>query len=252
MGDELVTFALKNTLNEIRGAYPAVTSAFIFKNAKTLVTDENTDATTARNAANALKAIVKRANALGNVETVALHAANSTVNVAHIENAYLTTVTTEDADQQQINTLARVLIPIVLRLVAKIHPASIATDFYTLEETEPAELPMEETPTAPLEPTLPQPPVTQLIVDNLNGLLAPQDTVRIDHAIIAQWQKLYPNKKIEKAEVAALNGRNTNCKIKPIKDSKQEEQGKIQMPEKTQQILQTKKGELVLIKPIIN
>ena len=41
------------------------------------------------------------------------------------------------------------------------------------------------------------------------------------------------------------------CKFKPLKDQKLEGKGIIQMPEKAQLTLQTKKGALVMVKPVI-
>ena len=101
------------------------------------------------------------------------------------------------------------------------------------------------------EPYLPEPPVTQFIVENLGGLLVPSDTVRIDNAVIAQWKELYGDKKIEEADLETLNGKTGRFKFKSIKDSKHEGKGIIQMPEKIQLTLETAKGELVMVKPVI-
>jgi hypothetical protein len=253
MSDETGTFALKNTLNEIKNAYPTITNAFIFKNAKTLATDENTDKTTIHSAVDAFNAIIKRANAVDGIETLTIHSTNGKANITHINNLYLATITSEETDEKHVNTLTQVLVPIVLKLVVKIHPASLSEDIFALEEPEPAELSMEENTTTEPEPDalLPKPPVNQFIIDNLNGILAPQDTVRIDKAIIAQWKKLYPNKKIEKVDAETLNGKTTRCKFKPIKDSKNEGKGTIQIPEKIQLTLHTTKGELVMVKPVV-
>lgn len=101
------------------------------------------------------------------------------------------------------------------------------------------------------EPLLPEPPVNQLIVENLGGLLVPSDTVRIDSAILSQWESLYQDIKIEEVEIETFGGKTVRCKVKPIKDSKYEGKGIIQIPEKLQITLEIKKGELVKAKPII-
>jgi hypothetical protein len=62
---------------------------------------------------------------------------------------------------------------------------------------------------------------------------------------------LYGDKKIEEVDVETLNGKTTRCKFKPIKDSKHEGKGVIQMPEKIQLTLQTTKGGLVMVKPVV-
>lgn len=259
MSDEIYTFALKNTLNEIRNACPTVTQAFIFtENAEIISADENTDDATLHSAANAIKAIIQRADAVGGIDAVTFNNTNGKTHITHIGNFYLTTITSKETDENYINSLTQVLVPVVLKLVAKIHNASTDYGTFITEKPEAAETseqePMvEETNAADLEPEpfLPKPPVNQLIIDNLNGLLAPSDTVRIDNTTITQWKKLYPNKKIGQVEAEALNGKTTRCKFKPIKDSKHEGKGAIQMPEKIQLALQTKKGELVMIKPVI-
>jgi hypothetical protein len=171
----------------------------------------------------------------------------------------------------------------VLKLIEKIHPASI--DSATLATLEPElagdsdvdkiiggtedlekELPAEETDMTepepePIEeesdsevnpePLLPEPPVNQFIVENLGGLVIPSDTVRIGTAVIEQWKNLYSDKKIEEVDVETLNGKTTRCKFKPIKDSKYEGKGIIQMPQKIQHTLKTTKGELVMVKPVV-
>jgi hypothetical protein len=253
MSDETITFALKNTLNEIKNAYPTITNAFFFKNAKTVVADENTDEATVHSAVDAFNAIIECANAVGGIDSVTFHGANGKANLTRISNSYLTTITSKETDEKDINTLTKALVPIVLKLVAKIHPASLAENFYTLEDTEAAETPMEENAATELETDslLPKPPVNQFIIENLSGILVSQDTVRIDKEVIEQWEKLYPNKRIEKVDAETLNGKTTRCKFKPIKDSKYEGKGIIQMPEKIQLTLQTKKGELVMVKPVI-
>jgi hypothetical protein len=253
MSDETSTFALKHTLNEIRNAYPNIKNAFIFKNSKTITADENTDTAPMRNAVRALNAITKHANTIGGIETVTIHSTNGKANITHIHTFYLTTITSKETDEKNLNTLTQTLLPIVLKLIVKIHPASLSEYIFTLEEPEPAELPIEENTETEPEPDapLPKPPVSQFIIENLTGILAPQDTVRIDKAEIEQWKNLYPNKTIKEVDAEALNGKTTRCKIQPIKDSKQEGKGIIQIPEKIQVILQTKKGELVMIKPVI-
>jgi len=101
------------------------------------------------------------------------------------------------------------------------------------------------------EPLLSEPPVSQLIVENLGGLLVPSDTVRIDSEIMTKWEELYEGNKIMEVEIGTFDGKTMRCKVKTIKDSKYEGKGIIQMPEKIQLALEIKKGELVRAKPII-
>jgi hypothetical protein len=101
------------------------------------------------------------------------------------------------------------------------------------------------------EQLLPEPPVNQLIVEDLGGLLVPSDTVRIDSELLSQWEELYEGNKIEEVEVGTFDGKTVRCKVKTIKDSRFEGKGLIQMPEKVRLALEIRKGELVRAKPII-
>jgi hypothetical protein len=243
MSNEVYAFALKNTLNEIKNVCPDVSNTFIFKeNGKIIAKDENTDEETITRTVDAFDTITERADAIGGLESVTFHGANGRLNIACINDFYLTTIASKEADEKYVNTLTRVLVPTVLKLIEKIHPASIDNNTFTTEQIEPEVNP---------EPLLPEPPVNQFIVENLGGLLVPSDTVRIDSAVIVQWKNLYADKKIEEVDVETLNGKTTRCKFKPIKDSKYEGKGIIQIPEKIQLTLQTTKGELVMVKPVV-
>jgi len=290
MNNEVYAFALKNALDEIQNACPDVSNTFIFKDGKLIAKSEVTNEQTANSTIASFDAISERTNAVGGLEAVTVQGANGRVNIACINDFYLTTVSSKDADEKYVNTLTRVLIPIVIKLAEKIRPASAddeiltvtpepveeeaaeeeAADVAEAEEnaifeeetaTEPTEEPElieeqqpaeeEETPEVSDEPLLPEPPVTQFIVENLGGLLVPSDTVRIDKAVIAEWNELYRDKNIAEVDIETLAGKTTRCKIKPIKDSKHEGKGTIQVPEKVQFTLEVTKGELVMVKPVV-
>jgi hypothetical protein len=279
MNNNVYAFALKSTLDEIQGACPDVSNTFIFKDGKILAKSETADENTANLTINAFDSITERADTLGGLEAVTIQGANGRVSIACMNDFYLTTVLSKKADEKYVNTLTRVLIPTVIKLVEKIHPTSTddetltvnpepveeeaaeedaesaeADENETAEEeetatTEPAE--EQETPAVDDEPLLPEPPVTQLIIEDLGGLLVPSDTVRIDKAVITQWNDLYGDKKIEEVDLETLDGKTTRCKFKHIKDSKRKEKGIIQMPEKIQLTLEIAKGELVMVKPVV-
>ena len=284
MNNNVYAFALKSTLDEIQGACPDVSNTFIFKDGKILAKSETTDEKTANCTINAFASITERAYTLGGLETVTIQGANGRVNITCMNDFYLTTVLSKKADEKYVNTLTRVLIPTVIKLVEKIHPTSTDDETLTVnpepaeeeaaeedaesaeedeneqaeeetattEPTEEQETPEEEeTAEVDDEPLLPEPPVTQLIIEDLGGLLVPSDTVRIDKAVITQWNDLYGDKKIEEVDLETLVGKTTRCKFKPIKDSKRKEKGIIQMPEKIQLTLEVAKGELVMVKPVV-
>lgn len=291
MSNQVYTSALKSTLQEIQNACPEVTSNFIFKDGKILAKDKNTNEENATQTIDAFNKITERADTIGGLEAVTIQGSNGRVNIAAMNDFHLTTVSSKEADEKYVNTLTRVLIPIVIKLVEEIQPASTDNEtitnnydaFKTLEpepvedvaaeetvdvtadesedaeNTQPDELEEETSIPEPEEvelevndePLLPEPPVTQLIVENLGGLLVPSDTVRVGKDVVAQWNELYSDKKISEVEVEALNGKTTRCKFKHIKKSKDSGKGIIKMPEKIQLTLETASGELVTVKPVV-
>jgi hypothetical protein len=275
MSNEVYTFALKNTLNEIKNVCPDVSNTFIFKDKKLVAKDETTTEENINQTINAFEAITERADAIGGLEAVTFQGSNGRISIFCQNEFYLTTVASKEADENYVKTLTRVLIPTVIKLVDKIHSANADAEQATVNseptaETETSEVtadsedrenelsaeetaPIQEEPAPEIntEPYVPEPPVTQFIVENLGGLLVPSDTVRIDNAVIAQWNELYGDKKLEEVDLESVNGRTTRCKFKPIKDSKSTGKGIIQMPEKIQLTLETAKGELVMAKPVI-
>lgn len=98
---------------------------------------------------------------------------------------------------------------------------------------------------------LPEPPVNQFMVEKTGGLLVPADTVRVDSEVIAKWNDLYGDKQIAQVHIETLEGKTTTCKFKPIKETNHNAKGIIQIPEKILQALQTSKGKLVIVKPVI-
>jgi hypothetical protein len=101
------------------------------------------------------------------------------------------------------------------------------------------------------EPLISHPPVNQLMVERIGGLLVRVDTVRIDEEVVAKWSDLYEGKEIKLASIETLDGKTTTCKFKPIKEAKDNAKGIIQIPEKILQTLHTSNGKLVMVKPVI-
>ena len=276
MDNEAYTFALKNALNEIRNVCPDITNTFMFReDGEIIVGDENTPEKTMVHVVDAFDGIFEKADAIGGVECITIEGSNGKVNVSWLNDLYFVTVTSRKADMNYVNTVTRVLIPTVLRLLEKICPTPLKSNSPLTETKHQLKIPMDEEFEKPElmeepveetvmeepketveaetkhEPLLSEPPVNQLIVENLGGLLVPSDTVRIDSEILSQWEELYEGRKIEEVEIGTFDGKTMRCKVKTIKDSKFEGKGMIQVPEKVQLALEIKKGELVRAKPII-
>jgi hypothetical protein len=268
MDDEVYSFALKNTLNEIQNICPDIKNSFMFKEDGEIVAqDENTPEKTVVHVIDSFDSILEKADAIGGIEGVTLDGGKGKATISCMNDIYLVTVTSKKADMNYVNTVTHVLIPTILRLLDKINPAPLKNKTpppevetenpVTKELEEQTETPVEEnlmeTPEETLETkTLPSElPVNQLIIENLGGLLVPSDTVRIDSEMLSQWKELSDSTKIDQVEVETFDGKTTQCKVKPIKDSKYEGKGIIRMPEKIQLNLEVRKGELVRVKPLV-
>jgi len=301
MSNQVYAFALDSTLREIKHVCPDVTSIFVFEeNAQTIAKDDDTTQETISKTVDAFQTIKAKSETAGGLEAVTIQGSEGRVSIASINNFYLATVTSKEADEKFVDSLTRILIPTVVKLVDQIQPArrrsgeptmaaelelaeesiqepiqepvEYAYQEEAVEETEYPEQSEEEMPT--VEETvaeelvesvkevqadnfeenglvLPEPPVTQVIVESLGRLQFKSDTVRIDNSIIEQWKDLYGDRIIEEVELDALNGKTIRCKFSPIKDSKYQGKGVIQIPDKIQAAMETSKGKLVMVKPVV-
>ncbi len=268
MNNDLQAYALKSTVDEIKNACPDVSHTFIFKNDGTILArDENTDEKTAATAIKALNAVANQADAAGGFESATFYNTNNRVNVFKIKEYCLALVGSEEPDGENSTSLAKALVSTALKLSKKISsfeeenprietPEPSRKPHFETDETgidlEAEEITSNQTDVDETQSLLPEPPVTQFMVENLGGLFAQSDVVRVETALIQQWKDLYGNvRMIDEVEVETLNGQTIRCKFKPIKDAKHDGKGTIQLPQKIQLILQTSKGELVMVKPVI-
>lgn len=269
MDNDVYSFALRKSLNEITDACPDIQSIFMFKKDGDIIGGKGkTQEEAAVRTVEALNNVLEKAEDLGGVQSIILEANKGRVNVSRMNDFYLVTVVPEKADMKYINILTNVLVPTVLRLLEEINPALNRESPSEPENEEPkvkpAIKPIEESTEETVEKHQeherseasperihPEPQVNQFIVENVGGLFASADTVRIDGDTISQWTELYEDERIEEATIETFGGKSVRCKLKPIKDSKYEGKGIIQIPEKIQQALEASKGELVRVKPVI-
>jgi len=294
--EEAHSFAIKCALNEIQKASPGLTGNFAFKDEEIISKDNSLNEEDAIQTAKTVQDIIKKAKPVGELETIKIQSAKGKVSITNVADFYVTSIFSQEADEQNATTLTRTIIPIVAKIVEEIQPASPnietaitiqhePTEDETVEKTFPkienkdeeqidrekeatsyseeGATPYSEEEATPYseeelsvqeiddEPILPEPPVTQLIVEHLGGLLIPSDTVRIDQEVIDQWNDLYGDKEIKEVELEALNGKTTRCKFKEIKKSKDMGRGIVKMPQKIQLALETTEGELVTVKPVV-
>jgi len=250
MNEDAYGIALKNTLAEIRNVCPEITWSFIFTKDGTIYTgDEQEDNPVTEKAVQSLQALVEKASALGGLDNVLIDGEDGNLYVSCIDNMYLVTATSKDADIAYLRNVTRVVFSTVLKLLN-----NIATGPTPLKP-EPSPPKEEEIPESVSTKSSEQPssvPSQQLIVDKLSGLLVRPDTVQVDQEVLKRWAELLDTKEVDEVEVESFAGKTVQCKARKISDSRLEGRGFIRIPEKTCQTLEVRKGELVRVKPILS
>ena len=126
MDNEVYSFALKNTLNEIQNICPDIKNSFMFKEDGEIVAqDENTPQNVVVHLINSFDGILEKADAIGGIEGITLDGSKGKVTISCMNDIYLVTVTSKKADMNYVNTVTHVLIPTILRLLDKINPAPL-------------------------------------------------------------------------------------------------------------------------------
>lgn len=284
MYNEAYSTALKNALTEIKNICPDIQTSFLFDKEGTIIAGDNeSPEAPLEKTVGAMEGIFDKTETIGGLDTLVINGHNGKVHISCVNNMYLAMVTSKNADMTYVQTVSRVLIPTVIKLLDNIAPTT-PTQFkfpaskpllvdlprrFKQEEVEEAtkeqareeanEEMSEEVKNELAEPhklemsperELPE-PSNQLIVDTLGGLLVRGDTVQLDMEILNQWSEYYDGVQINEVEIESFNGNSTICKVKPIKDSKMEGKGIIRIPERACQDLDVKKGELVKVKPLL-
>jgi hypothetical protein len=257
---------LQTIIEEIKKISPETSNVLIFKNngqtiANAQIITENQTNEVITNFAS----IAVQAETIGGIENFTIQAADNQLNIFAVDNCFLATVSSRTANQEILKSLTQVVVPTVVRLVYQVGDhaenqsqgteqgvikPNVENVLLTEEELEPTVEPIPE-PQPPYEPFLPKTPTNQFMVEKICGLLVPADTVRIDGEIAKKWSDLYEGKQFNMVIIEALDGKKTTCKFKTIKESNKNAKGIIQIPEKILQTLQTEKGKLVIVKPVI-
>jgi len=271
MSNEAYASALKNALTEIRNVCPDVQTSFLFDKEATLVAgDSETPEATLSRVVTSLEGVLNKAETLGGLNSVVIEGSKGSIHISCVDDMYLTMVASKGADMRYLETVARVLIPTVIKLLDSLDPTPLrhSPPPHSLKSEAKEELKIddegelqeeadaEEQETKEVDKEEPMPPVelpsNQLIVESFGGLLVRSDTVQISDEIMSQWEELLDGKDVEIVEVESFNGKTSQCKVKALDDSKLENKAVIRIPEKLCQTLDIKKGELVRVKPVIS
>jgi hypothetical protein len=250
---------LQTIIETIPTLSPQTSGAFIFRNngqtiANTQTLPENLTKKFVADFAN----ISVQAQTIGGIENLAIESRECQLVIASVEDCFLATVSSKTANQEVLQSVTQVLVPTVVRLVNQVDLKAKILQEKPYEElalsasieAKPTIEPIPE-PQVPFEPAMPKTPTNQFMVEKISGLLVAADTVRIDGEVVANWSSLYEGKQFSQVTIEALDGKKTTCKFKALKDSKNNMKGIIQIPEKILLTLQTEKGKLVMVKPVI-
>lgn len=256
---------MQTIIGEFSNISPEIVNCFVFdKEGEILACDEATSDEKSKNFILAFKGLDDHAQVIGGIKSITIQGIDNQLNTTEMHNRFLTTVSTRSADEKTVKSLTNVIMPTVMALVYptdskdvnKVIVEPIAPEPEPIQETSSLmEVSEDKDPVPEVsnynepEPSVPKPYASQFMVEKIGGLLVAADTVRVDNEVIAKWGDLYGNNQIEEIQIENLEGKTITCKFKPIKEVNVK--GIIQMPEKILQTLQTGKGKLVVVKPII-
>lgn len=253
------SLALKTVLDETRNLNQNV-EAFVFKqNGEVIAQNSEANPKTIQETIQFFNETASHVDAVGGFENLTVRGSNGQVNFTACMNGfYLATVSLGIADEKILFAYNRVLVPVIIKVV---HELIKNGDLKDTSEAAKAALdePKQEAATQEpvfvepkmVEPVLPDAPVHQFMVEKIGGLLVASDTVRVDGGVIEGWSQLFPGKLIEQVTVESLKMKMVKCKFKPVKESRNPVKGIVQVPEKIMQALEVSKGELVMVKPVI-
>ncbi|MCW3995229.1 MAG: hypothetical protein NWE98_03655 [Candidatus Bathyarchaeota archaeon] len=263
-----MTEAPNNTLQTVIAEFnhinPEASSAFIFNRfGETIAQNEATTKEQTQSLIANFDSVTAQAQIIGGVEEFTIQGSQGQLNITAINNYFLATVSSRAADQKRLQSFTHVLVPLYIKLLdstqkplepqeeketAKPQAEEQLENPTQIIEAPPAKLTLE--PEVPSEQFPAYPPIKQFMVEKIGGLLAPSDTVRLDAETISKWSTLYKGKPITQVSIETLEGKKITCKLKSVKEEKAN-QGIIQVPEKILQALQTGKGKLVMVKPVV-
>ena len=254
-------------MSEFKNISPEIRTTFVFEtNGEIFACDETGTEDQNKNLVATFLDLSSKAEVVGGIETLVIQGADSQLNIASTNNRYLVTVSSRLADARIVTSFTSVIVPAVMTLMDQIDFENLDKDLpqtqgleteqideeaLSFQESMAKESDIEVPVTFSSDPPLPQPPVTQFMVEKIGGLLVSSDTVRVDSGVIGKWRDLYGDTQITQIHIETLEGKSITCKFKAVKEADINAKGIIQIPEKILQTLQTSKGKLVIVKPVI-
>jgi len=121
MPNEAYSAALMNALAEIRNICPEVQASFLFDREGTIIAgDRESPEVPYEKTVNAVESLLDKAETIGGLDSLVVSAQNGKVHVSCVNDMYFAMVTAKNADMTYIQTVSRVLIPTVIKLLDNI------------------------------------------------------------------------------------------------------------------------------------
>jgi len=214
--------ALKTALTEVRNICPNITRSFIFTKEGTIIAEAAQDAeVSTEKTIHYFQSLIEKADTIGGLNTFLVNGNKGIAQISQVNNMYLALSASKKADTTYIQSVARIIIPTVMKLLKNF----VST------------------------PLTPAPSSQDLIAETLTGLFT-GETTQVDNEILKEWEKNLNNAHIDEIEIETSNGKIARCKVKAISERKFKGKDLIRIPEKICHTLEVEKGESVKVKPI--
>jgi len=220
MSREVYSTALKTTLTEVKKMCPDITSSFIFGKDGTMIAGDGEADALMENTMHSFQDLAKKSVVIGRLDALSVDGEKGKTYISRVNDMYLVVAASPTMDTTYLRAVTKVIVPTVLKVLENIAPT-----------------PLKFTPTQ------------QLMVDTLTGFFAGNDA-QIDEAYLKAWSKHLNGKDVDEVDIETSDGKTARCGVKTISDSKRQGKKLILIPEKACRTLDTKKGELVTVKPV--
>jgi hypothetical protein len=231
MNREPYAISLQCALTEIKKAYPGIHHSFLFTETGSVITaDSETDEKTVQNVLESFEDLKEKAKTLGKVKGFSVAGKDGKLFLSGFDSMYLVMVTSKQVEEPQVHSITKVILPTILKTV-------------------------ETMSTSNQQPS----PEKKLVVDIISGFFA-GDSVQVDEETLVDWigilgssQDLDGEKPdgIDHVRVETFAGNSVLCKVKEISDPKLKGKNLVRIPEKISNTLVVKKGDHVLVKPLL-
>jgi len=223
MSEDMYTNAFKTALTEIRNTCPDITRSFIFtKEGKIIAEAAQDTGVSTEKTIHSFQNLMEKSDAIGGLNAFLVNGTKGMAQISMVNNMYLALSASKKADITYIQSVAKIIVPTVMKLLANI----VST---------------------PLKPASPP---QNLIAENLTGLFT-GETAQVDNEILKEWSKNFDIVRIDEIEIETASGKIARCKVKAISEHKFEGKGLIRIPEKIYRTLEVEKGESVRVRPVV-